>query len=199
MHMKSPLAPLIAAVALIASQPCNAQSLKDGQPTLKTGNWTVVRSIDPMTDKVSCTGIYKTDYRVQLSEKALFVNISGGLQYVILRFGDSPPQPMRLPQAIEKDTGAVMIDGADFTQALNTTRLRVEVLTLVRGLKREDLDITGIQSAIEHIRAGCPASTGVDPVARPPTPAEPICPEPLLSRLRAAGVTTAQINAACRR
>lgn len=92
-----------------------------------------------------------------------------------------------------------MIEGTEFTQALDTNRLRVQVITLVRGVAMEDLDITGIRSAVEHIRAGCPASTGSESIARPAAPAEIACPEPLLARLRAAGVTEQQISAACGR
>lgn len=184
---------------LFVAQAGIAQSLKDAQPTLKTGNWTVLRSLDTMTDKVSCTAIYKANYGVQLARDKLIVRISGGIQSVTLRFGENPPQSMRLPQKMEKDVNAVIIEGAEFSQALETNRLRVQVLTLVRGVATEDLDTTGIQSATEHIQAGCPVANASDATAKPPTPTDGVCSEQLVVRLRAAGVTEQQINTACRR
>lgn len=81
--MKNFITTLIAVGALVGSQPITAQSLKDGQPTLKTGNWTVLQSTDAMTDKVSCTGIYKASYGIQLVQDALYVKIAGGIQSIL--------------------------------------------------------------------------------------------------------------------
>lgn len=182
-----------------------AQSLKDAPMTLKVGNWSVFRSVDTMTDKVSCTGIYKSNYGVQLTPNTLYVKILGGIQSVTLRFGEDSAQPMRLPQKLEKDVNTVIIDGREFTQVLESNRIRLQVLTLVRGVATEDLDTTGIQTAIDHIRIGCPVSSS----ATTPSPIAALvpvvleteirCSEQLVGRLKAAGVTEKQINASCLR
>jgi len=148
---------LIAALLLLHPL-AYAQSLKNARPTLKSGNWTVLRSTDTMTDKTSCTGIYKSNYGVQLSTNELFVTIRGGIQSITLRFGENPARPMRLPQKMEKEVNTVIIEGSEFAEALETNRLRLQVLTLVRGVATEDLDISGMRAAVDHIRAGCPES-----------------------------------------
>ena len=193
------LLPALAATLICTTVfPSAAQGLKDAKPTLKTGNWTVLRSVDTMTDKVSCTGIYKANIGVQLARDRLFVKIAGGIQSVTLRFGEDPPQGLRLPQDMEKKVNSVIIEGNEFRQALETARLRVQVLTLVRGVATEDLDTTGIQAAAEHIQAGCPQEADGASGAKPAGVTDSSCPEALVARLRAAGVTVQQIATACR-
>jgi hypothetical protein len=195
-------------VLLAASHATSAQSLKDAVTTLKVGNWSVLRSVDTMTDKLSCTGVYKSNYGVQLTPDSLYVKISGGIQSITMRFGDFPPQSMRLPQKLEKDVGTVIIEGREFSQAVETNRLRLQVLTLVRGVATEDLDTTGVQAAVEHIRAGCPmpapvAALVVIPAVAPVSEAKAVvsfekaCSDQLVLRLRTAGVTEKQIKSAC--
>ncbi|MFM7341234.1 MAG: hypothetical protein ACKO3Q_00890 [Betaproteobacteria bacterium] len=148
-----------------------------------------------MTDKVSCTGIYKSNYGIQLSRDSLFIRVPGGLQSVTLRFGENPPLPMRMPQKLEKDVGSLILEGTELAQAVDTQRLRVQVLTLVRGVFTEDLDTTGLQAAAQHIREGCP-DAGAQPTP-PQTAVESLCGEQLVSRLKASGVTERQIASAC--
>jgi hypothetical protein len=196
--MKTLLSALAATLIFTPVFPTGAQGLKDAKPTLKTGNWTVLRSVDTMTDKVSCTGIYKSNYGVQLAQDKLFVRISGGIQSVTLRFGENPPQNLRLAQDMEKKVNSVIIEGSEFRQVLETARLRVQVLTLIRGVATEDLDTTGIQAAVEHIHAGCPQQAEGAAGSKPAGSADSSCPEALVARLRAAGVTDQQIATACR-
>jgi hypothetical protein len=193
------LLPVFAAgLICITVFPSAAQGLKDAKPTLKAGNWTVLRSIDTMTDKISCTGIYKANYGIQLSRDKLFIKFAGGIQSVTLRFGEDPPQSLRLPQDMEKKLNSVIIEGNEFRQATETARLRIQVLTLIRGVATEDLDTTGIQTAAEHIQAGCPQEVEGAAGAKPTGVGDSSCPEALVARLRAAGVTVQQIATACR-
>ena len=195
---------LICSALFIAAGSTLAQSLKDQPITLKVGNWSVLRSVDGMTDQVTCTGIYKNNYGVQLSENAMYINIAGGLQSITIRFDENPAQPMRLPSDTEKKIGSITIKDSEFSQALESNRIRIRSLTLVRGLAQEDLDITGIQTALEHIRAGCPSSNSSTAQSTKRTaPAsgtphqENLCSEQLLINLRAAKVSEKQIKRAC--
>ena len=212
--MKNTPKALSALVFFAVSTVVSAQALKDAPTTLRTGNWSVLRSVDTMTDKVRCTGIYRSNYGVQLAAAAMYVKISGGIQSVTLRFGEDAPQAMRLPEKMEKEVNTVIIEGREFSQAVETNRLRIQALTLVRGMATEDLDVTGIKEAVDHIRSDCPipppasvpvtapapvlAATAIQET-RAPLATEKPCTDQLLTRLRAAGVTDKQINAACRR
>lgn len=133
-----------------------AESGKESQVTLITGNWTILRSIDAMKDKVTCTGLYKANKGIQLVSDALYIAVNGGIQSIRLRLGETPARAIRLPRDVEQSVGAVVIDGSDFADLLQSTRLRVRILTMVRGVITEDLDTTGMLAALEHIHAGCP-------------------------------------------
>lgn len=189
---------LLTVALLILAPASHAQSLKNGQTAFRSGNWTVIRSTDTMTDKVSCTGMYKANNGIQLGANAMYVTTRGGIQGITLRFGDSPARPMRLPQKMEKDVNAVIIDGNEFLEAVQSNRLRLEVLTLVRGVSTEDLDITGVQSAFDSIRSGCPLQSDAEAIPRSVTTGDSKCVESLISRMRAAGITDAQISSACK-
>lgn len=196
--MKHPLLSLVLIALFHIWAPVQAQSLKDAQPVFKSGNWTILRSIDPMTDKINCTGIYKSNYGVQLVSDTLYINVRGGIKSITLRFGENPAQPLRLAQEIEKAADAVVIDGNDFSQTLQTNRLRVRVLTLVRGVLTEDLDTTGIQAAVKNIQSGCPISPNTSSVPKPGITVESHCSVELIKRMKAAGITDQQITSACR-
>ena len=140
----------------LAPVQAGAQSLKDAKKTFQSGGWSVLRSVDQMTDKATCTGIYKADYGIQLTPAKLFLNVSGGIQTVTLRFDDSPANQMRLATSLEKEIRAVILDDNEFTQALASKRIRYQVLTLVRGVATGDIDLTGAMEAQRHITDGCP-------------------------------------------
>lgn len=92
----------------------------------------------------------------------------------------------------------VMIKDSELAETLQTTRLRLQILTLVRSVATEVLDTTGIQTAVDHIRSGCPASPEADTITQRSSPPENLCSEQWVARLRAAGVIDQQTNAACR-
>ena len=196
--MKYRLSNTIALVVLAVANISIAQGVKDAQPTLKIGNWTVLRSIDMMTDKVKCTGCFTGNDGVQLVSDSMYVRISGGIQAVTPRFGVSPAKPLRIATGMEKKVGVIVLHGNEFTEATQSNRLRLEVLTLVSGVATLDLDISGIQSAVDHIKAGCPASADNSQNAKPTTTPEAFCSEQLEAKLRAAGVAEQQISTACR-
>ncbi|OYD50691.1 hypothetical protein [Acidovorax kalamii] len=195
----------ILAIALCATALGTAQaSLKEAAKVGTFGNWTILRDVDKMTDKVTCTGIYQQDYAKQLSDEGLYISVKGGISSVTLRFDDLPPRPMRLAGKIEKDVRAVMLEGAEYDLAISSSRLRVQVLTLISGVQNFELDLAGIKDAVANMKAGCPipqpvAAPPIEPAASPNlAPQEqPACSPDLLSRMKAAKVTPAQIQKIC--
>ena len=193
---------LTALLGLIAFVPSAAvAALNDAKPVFHSGNWKVLRSTDVMKDTISCTGIYKENYGIQLGEDGLYVTVRGGLQSIDLRFGDAPAKPMRLAEKMEKDVGAVIIDGTNFDELTQTNRLRLQVLTLVSGVITEDLDISGIQEAVENIKSGCPVpevapKSQSAPAQSAPAP-ESLCSDQLISRMKANGIKALQIKKIC--
>ena len=167
----------------------------------RSGNWKVLRQIDPMKDTVDCTGIYKEDYGVQLAPQDLFIEVKGGVETVTLRFGDQPAQQMRLAADREKRVRAVIVAGVDFAELLASNRLRYQVLTLIGGVKTGELDLAGIQSALDNIHAGCPIQSPSTPLASPraePTSADGACNAVSMSRMRQQGLSITQVAAICK-
>jgi hypothetical protein len=175
-----------------------AASIKDAKKVFKSGNWTVLRSIDAMTDATTCTGIYKEDYGIQLTQDELYVSVRGVIQSVTFRFGENPPKPDRLADTIEKEIGSVIISGIDFSELIQSNRLRLKVLTRFQGIADKDIDITGIQAAVENIKVGCPEQSAATSSQRKVVP-ENLCSDELVSRMKSNGLKDKQIKKICQK
>ena len=190
---------LVAAIAAVVMANSHA-NLKEAEKAGTFGKWVVLRSIDKMTDKVSCTGIYGTDYSVQLSAQSMYISVRGGIETVTLRYGDSPALPFRLPSDMEKKLSTIILTGSDYTDVISSTRLRGQGATLVRGMYDFDYDMTGAADAVEHIRNDCPVLAAKAPVAKPApeaNAASSLCTPELKTRMQGAGVTKKQIDKVC--
>jgi hypothetical protein len=189
-----------AAVLVLTCNAAGAQAITDGVRAFQSGDWTVYRSKGQMTDKTTCTGIYRGDPSYQISERTLYINVPGVIESVILRFGEEPAEPFRLATSMEKRIRAVSIAGGELDRLLATPRLRLQVGTLVSGIKTYDINLKGLPEALENIRAGCPGEAGASSSGQAAREASPTnsCDSALLGRMLANGVTQRQINAICR-
>jgi hypothetical protein len=175
-----------------------AQGLKNATVAFTAGNWKVLRSIDQMKDTVNCTGIYKDNYQTQLTRDTLYIGVQGGLESVTLRFRDKPARSFRLAEKMEKEIRSIIISGSDFSELLESDRLRFQASTLVSGIKTDDLDLTGIREAQESIRSGCPIDPAAAAVGRTAPSSSSLCSAILASRMKAQGLRDEQIAAICR-
>ena len=181
-------------------------NLKDAQTAFKSGNWKVLRSIDSMKDTVECTGVYKDNYGVQLTNDTLYVSVRGGLESVTLRFGDKPARSMRLAEKAEKDLRSIIISGTDFTELIESDRLRIQALTLVGNITNEDFDLSTIKDVLDSIRGGCPVQVSAAPTENLEKPLltvsdksiQPTCSDVILSRMKVQGLKEKQIRAICK-
>lgn len=184
----------LVAIFTIVSSAAHAAGLKDADVAMTSGNWKVLRYIDSMKDTVNCTGIYKENNGIQMTKDKLFVSVKGGIQSVTLRFGDKPARPLRLPEEMEKKIGSIIISGSDFSELVESNRLRVEAATLVRGIANEDLDLSGIKDALESIKGDCPIQSTKTTVPK----AESTCTDVLVARMKAQGLKETQILVICK-
>lgn len=184
----------------IATAPANAD-LKNSAIAMKSGNWKVLRSLDAMTDKVQCTGIYKENYSIQLAQDELYVSVSGGIQGVTLRFDEQSPLSMRLATKMEKEIRSVIISGTEFTQLTQSKRLRLQVSTLVSGLHNDDLDLTGLNEALQSISTNCPVvpppEKAIEKVEQKASSPQLTCSEMLITKMKKQGLKEKQIRAIC--
>lgn len=188
---------LISGFIFIDTSNSIAKGFKDATVALQVGNWTIFRNIDNMTDAIECTGIYKKNYGIQLTKKALYISVRGGIQGITLRFGESPAKPFRLPERMEKEINAISISGSEFTELLEAERLRLSVLTLIEGVYDADLDLNGIKSAIDNIKADCPVQPTI---SKPETEKQTLslCSVELITRMKTHGLKEDQIEAICK-
>lgn len=188
-----------AALALLVALPggaATAQSLADGVPAFKAGGWVVLRTKDTMTDKVSCTGVLNGDYAIQLSETTMYVRVRGGVRSVTLRFDDHTPERLRLPSDFER-RGTVVFSSEEFAKALGSSRIRMQVMTVLDNLDQKDLDITGIREAHENIKAGCPGEAQSAATAAPAGGS--LCSTLVVTRMRQRGIAEGDVRAVCDR
>lgn len=139
-------------IAAICSFSFAAEQIK----TLTIGKWTVYRQVDAMSDQVSCVGYHATSDDIQLVKDRFYIRVRGGVDSVTLRFDDAPAKSLRLPTKMEQKVGVIIIRDSDFSEAVESKRLRFVAIKTVGGLNEGDLDLRGIQAAHEYILGGCP-------------------------------------------
>ena len=184
--MKSRLAAL-----LVWSTVCGAgwaqPQLATNDVVFKSGNWFVVRSVRARSDTVGCTGFYKSERDVQLGAEQLILKVPGKLRQIVVRFNDEISLPSRPPTRAEMQLGAVVIGGDQFDKLQISRRLNVEITTKEKR-SLVALRLQGLPEALINIRNGCPLA------AKP----APLCTDPLIARMRANGVTAAQVEKICK-
>lgn len=140
----SGLSPFVLALAIATP------SYADLGEEVKTyGNWTVRRSVDAMTDQVSCLATSTDNAGVQLYDTVLYIGARGpqGFKY---RLDDAAPSELQLVRDNLRRVGAIAFEDALFNQVLQADRLRIQIVTY-SALENIDLDLCGIRSAHELI------------------------------------------------
>jgi hypothetical protein len=161
----------------------------------ESGNWTVRRTIDTMTDKASCTGIYNNNFRIQLTEKELYIVVRGSLQAYKFRFDDRPPSNMILADDMEKRLNTIIIR-ANFKKALGSNRLRVSASTYSSS-EDFDIDLTGMADAVETIKDGCPGEPLNGSASTQGEDETLLCGAKVVERLKEKGIAIEIIQYAC--
>jgi hypothetical protein len=145
---------MILIICLFFSNYAFAAGVKEMPVVYKNANWVVRCESDTMTDKMTCVGLYKDNINIQLNKDTLYIVMSGrgGVDGYILRFDDAQPEEMTLATDKDKEIGCVRIGGSDFQRLLSSKRLRVRVLTILRSLVDEDINLNGICEAHDVIQ-----------------------------------------------
>jgi hypothetical protein len=147
--------PLAIALATLTSPAEAQQSTQTRNIVLRAGNWYVVRSNQTASGAVACSGFYMGQDGVELRKDKLVVKLPGEPKSIGLRFGDEPPRAPRAPDANERQTGAVVLAGADFEQLRRSKSVSLDVAT-AQGRANPTLKLEGLNAAVKSIDAGCP-------------------------------------------
>lgn len=142
-------APAVSATPAKAEKPGN-------KVVFKSQSWHVHQELDAMTDKKSCTALYRNEWKVQGTASALYIGYKGrgGVKYYTLRVDDEPADSLQSATDMEKNISAIIID-SNFSRIYNGKRLRAQVGTILGSLVVEDIDLTGLKESVDYIRANC--------------------------------------------
>jgi hypothetical protein len=182
--------PRLAALLILAGASCPGWAqprLDTNDVVFKSSNWYVVRSVRARGATIGCTGFYKSERDVQLSVEQLIVKVPGELREVVVRFNDEVSAPLRPPTKLERQLGAVVIAGEQFEKLQASRRLALEIATTQKR-RSIALRLQGLPESLANIRDGCPL----------PAKAAGACTEPLIARMRANGVSAAQVESICK-
>ncbi len=145
MHFRILLISILASSLVLASSPAKAD-LNKAPIIAKSGNWSVRRGTDLMTDKKSCVALYQQRFDIQVNEGDFWFDVrgKGGVQGFTYRIDDEASSKMQIPTEIEKNIGAAHIEGSEFAHLLSAKRLRMQVLTILDSLIEADIDLKGL-------------------------------------------------------
>ncbi len=181
-------------LAVLAATSALAQSLADSPVILRSGQWEVHRVTDTMTDATVCIGVSKGRFDIELGENALTIPVADGVKNVQLRFDSEDPKPVRPASKNEWIDSAVSITGSDFTELLNSARLRYQVQTPTDMTVSGDINLDGVFLVHGNIAAGCVGN----PIAAAPRASTPDdCTQPLRDRMSQKGLSIQDINEIC--
>jgi hypothetical protein len=109
------------------------------------GHWKILRSKNPMSDKISCTAMYKDGGRIQLSLETLYIGFRGhgGVESYQIRIDERPAAQFKLADHMEKALSSIMLPVTQ--ELLSASRVRVSGLTVLQGSIELDLDLKGIR------------------------------------------------------
>lgn len=143
-----------AVVALsITASAAGAANLAEAPIVFKSDDWSVRRTLDQMTDRPSCTALFRERYDIQVKPDAFYISTKGrgGISSYRLRYDDDVALPLKVASPLEKSLSAIWIQSADIPRVIAAKRLRVSALTLIGGSIDEDIPLNGLREAHEFL------------------------------------------------
>jgi hypothetical protein len=149
-----PAAPPAANTAPKKNDPAAPKTLPN---TTVDGDWQLRQRMDPMTDKLTCVILATARPYIQFSIGQLYISYAGrgGVDSYTYRIDDLPISKMQLPSPTEKTDSMISLKGQTFNQIIASSRLRVETLTYVGGIKVEDIDLDPVKRLYARMEREC--------------------------------------------
>lgn len=124
----------------------------------KSGAWQVIKKIDPMTDKATCTSLYRGEWKIQGAADSMYVSYQGrgGIKAYTLRVDEDPADKMRLASDTEKKLRFADLQHS-FARIYNSTRVRLQTITVLDSILTDDIDMQGFKAATDYVQQNCSA------------------------------------------
>ena len=151
------LTAIVISAAPVFLNPAVAQGV--GPVTAKKGKWELRVSKDGFSDETRCVITYIGRSDIQVSQGSLFFDYSkkGGVESYEYRLDNEPSSGLILPDDVLRRIGIVKISGQGFSRVMTSSRVRVQVLTLIAGLSNEDVSTSGLFELYNQMLDRCGA------------------------------------------
>jgi hypothetical protein len=125
--------------------------------TTVDGDWQLRQRMDPMTDKLTCVILATARPYIQFGIGQLYISYAGrgGVDSFTYRIDDLPISAKQLPSQTEKIDSMINLKGQTFNQIIASSRLRVETLTFVGGIRVEDIDLDPVKRLYARMEREC--------------------------------------------
>ena len=154
---------------LMLSMASQTYAIQRAETMLRVGQWRVLRVITTEQNIAStCFAVYEKDAGIQMWAIGLFMKFHEPVDQVDLAFGSGPFLGLRPASLMEKKFNLVRLADEEFKGFLDSTEVRVRVLTESKQKLSAVLEASGAREAHTYILAGCPgnqsslAPTGCD-------------------------------------
>jgi hypothetical protein len=135
-----------AALALaIASVPVAANAADGFGPSIgSVGRWVAYSKIDAMTDERHCVALFDDRDNVQFTPRSIAIGFRGrgGISSYRVRLGDAPVKSWMPVGRMDQQLGAVFFEGKRRDEMVAAGRLRLEAITVLKGIVTEDISLT---------------------------------------------------------
>ncbi len=154
--MKSAIA-VTAAVVLTLCAATTVATAAERKQVYQAGDWQVMQSQDPMTDELSCTAIYKGEWKIQATRASFFVSLKGrgGLKAYTVRIDAAPADKLKIATDLEKRIGAAILTD-EFPRIYDASRIKIQTMTALDTVILDDVSLKGFKASIDFMRQkGC--------------------------------------------
>lgn len=144
---------IMGALILLLAQASNATMYKLSDKVEEFGKWQILKTIDPMTDKASCMGVYDKNSDIQISKYMFLISMNrkGGVKYITNRIDEGDVKVSEATQT-ERLNDYVVFEDEAFYPLLESKRFRVKIDTVLNKEVMFDFDMEGFKKAVDYLR-----------------------------------------------
>ncbi|TXH66746.1 MAG: hypothetical protein E6Q83_19780 [Thiothrix sp.] len=141
------------ALIFLLTSTSNATMYRLSDKVEEFGKWQILKTVDPMTDKASCMGIYDKNLDIQIDKYSFLISMNkkGGVKYITNRIDEGDVKINEATQTERLNDYAVFEDEA-FYPLLESKRFRVKIDTVLKKEVMFDFDMDGFKKAVDYLR-----------------------------------------------
>jgi hypothetical protein len=133
-------------------------TMQGGWQVTTDQGWQLHRRNDPMTDKPQCFLAPVGKGYAQFTTDAFYISYKGrgGVQGYNYRLDDRPVAKFQIATEMERKLDVIEFSDDAFKSVLGASRLRLEVLTVLREVSYDDFALVGMRGLFAKMSRECP-------------------------------------------